>query len=87
MAFNLKKYESKKPDTSKEKFMAFMTTSVSTAPQVYSDDDDNELEKEPNWKTKYETLFKHTVKMVKMNEKVDKKWKESKITIPPLKLN
>lgn len=43
-----KKSESRKPDTSKEKFMAFMATYVSATPHISSDDetdhDNNELE-------------------------------------------
>ena len=69
-----KKSESTKPDISKEKFIAFMVTSSSTTPHVSSDyeidHNDNESEEELDWKTKYETLFKKTIKMVKVNEKV-----------------
>eukprot|EP00268_Persea_americana_P007174 TRINITY_DN12647_c0_g1_i3.p1 TRINITY_DN12647_c0_g1~~TRINITY_DN12647_c0_g1_i3.p1 ORF type:complete len:100 (+),score=27.34 TRINITY_DN12647_c0_g1_i3:168-467(+) len=50
-AFNLKRSEFEKPDTSKEKYIAFMgTTSGSVTPQVSSNDetdhDDNESETE-----------------------------------------
>ena len=40
-------------------------------------DQDNELEEDPDWKTEYETLFKKTMKMVKVNEKVGINWKTS----------
>lgn len=51
-----------------------MATSGSTTPCASSDyetdRDDNESEEELNWKTNYGTLFKKTMKMVKVNEKI-----------------
>ena len=69
-----KKSESEKPDASKEKFMAFMATSVFATPPVSSDDDTDqdvsESETEHDWKAEYQLLFAKSMKMLKMNEKV-----------------
>ena len=80
-AFNLKRSESEKPDTSKEKYIAFMvTTSGSVTPQVSSNDgtdhDDSKSKTEHDWQAEYQTLFTKTMKMLKMNEKMANKWKE-----------
>eukprot|EP00268_Persea_americana_P013198 TRINITY_DN15759_c1_g1_i4.p1 TRINITY_DN15759_c1_g1~~TRINITY_DN15759_c1_g1_i4.p1 ORF type:complete len:114 (+),score=38.16 TRINITY_DN15759_c1_g1_i4:31-372(+) len=52
-----KKSESEKPDASKEKFMAFMATSISATPPLSSDDrtdpDVSESETEHDWKVEY----------------------------------
>ena len=75
-----KKYESEKAEASKEKFMAFMATSVFATPPVSSDDDTDqdvsESETEHDWKAEYQLLFAKSMKMVKMNEKVAPAWKE-----------
>ncbi|XXG73420.1 hypothetical protein AAC387_Pa07g2340 [Persea americana] len=81
-AFNLKRSEFEKPDTSKEKYIAFMaTTSGSVTSQVPSNDgtnhDDNESETVHDWQAEYQILFVKTMKMLKINEKVATSWKES----------
>ena len=80
-AFNLKRSEFEKLDTSKEKYIAFIATFGSVTPQVSSNDetdhDDNESETEHDWQAEYQTLFAKTMKMLKINEKVANKWKES----------
>lgn len=80
-----KKSKSAKPDTIKEEFIAFMATSSSATSHVSSDyeTDHNDNEEELNLKTEYETVFKKTMKMVKVNKKVAIEWKRSKRRIPP----
>ena len=60
--------KSEKPDTGKEKFMAFMKTSVSVTPQISfdheTDHNDSESEAEHEWKIEYLTLFEKTLKML-----------------------
>ena len=69
-----KKFEFEKPEAGKEKFMAFMATSVSTIPSVSFDDKTNqdviESETKHDWKAEYQLLFAKSMKMLKMNEKV-----------------
>ncbi|XXG89760.1 hypothetical protein AAC387_Pa12g1686 [Persea americana] len=72
--------KSDKPDIGKGKFIAFMETFGSATSHVSSEpetDQDTELDEEPDWKAEYETLFKKTMKMVKVNEKVAINWKVS----------
>eukprot|EP00268_Persea_americana_P007175 TRINITY_DN12647_c0_g1_i6.p1 TRINITY_DN12647_c0_g1~~TRINITY_DN12647_c0_g1_i6.p1 ORF type:complete len:125 (+),score=30.11 TRINITY_DN12647_c0_g1_i6:168-542(+) len=74
-AFNLKRSEFEKPDTSKEKCIAFMAiTSGFVTPQVSSNDgtdhDDSESEMVHDWQAEYQILFAKTMKMLKINEKV-----------------
>ena len=72
------KYE--KPNTGKGKLIAFMAT-FGAATSHYSSktetDQDSESEEELDWKAEYETLFKKTMKMVKVNKKVAINWKVS----------
>ena len=72
--------KSDKPDIGKGKFIAFMATSGFAASHVSFEvetDQDTESDEEPDWKAEYETLFKKTMKMVKVNEKVAINWKVS----------
>ena len=72
--------ESDELDTGKEKFIAFMATFGFAASYVSSEietDHDTESEEEPDWKIEYDTLFKKTMKMVKVNEKVAINWQVS----------
>ena len=77
---NDKNPESTEPDTGKGKYIAFMATSSSIASHVSSEaetDQDTESEGEPDWRAEYEILFKKTMKMVKVNEKVAINWQVS----------
>ena len=72
--------KSKKSDAGKEKFMAFMATSVSATPSLSeneTDQDVSESETEHDWEAKYQILFAKSMKILKMNEKVATSWKES----------
>ena len=65
--------KSEKFDDSKEKFMAFMATSVSATPPLSeneTDQDVSESETEHHWEAEYQILFAKSMKMLKMNEKV-----------------
>ena len=72
--------KSEKSDASKEKFMAFMATSVSATPLLSeneTDQDVSESETQHDWEAEYQILFAKSMKMLKMNEKVATGWKES----------
>lgn len=66
-----------------------MASTVSATPHVSfdneTDHDGNKSDEKLDQKTEYETLFKNTMKMVKMNEKETINWKASEVHNSSLK--